>query len=85
MQLCACSFQDNLQLGFTCAFFRYRYSKRIFFRTLTSYGIDVELRCNDFYSEGSVKMQNCPKCKVSVVGNKNAVYVKSKLSGKSRF
>lgn len=50
MQLCACSFQDNLQLGFTCAFLGTDIQKN-FFRTLTSYGIDVELRCNDFYSE----------------------------------
>ncbi len=46
-QLCVCSFEDNLELGFTSAFIDTERQKN-FFRTLTDLGLDVEIFCNDF-------------------------------------
>ena len=46
-QLCICSFKDNLELGFTSAFIETERQKN-FFRTLSEFGLDVEIFCNDF-------------------------------------
>lgn len=46
-QLCICSFGDNLELGFTSAFIETEHQKN-FFRTLSDFGLNVEIFCNDF-------------------------------------
>ena len=47
LQLCACSYNDKIQMGFTSSFISTDIQKN-FFRTLTDNGIDVEIRSNDF-------------------------------------
>lgn len=46
MQLCVCSFEDKLQMGFTSAYNGTDIQKN-FFRELTSRGIELEIRSND--------------------------------------
>lgn len=53
LQLTLCSFEDNLQLGFTSGLISTDIQKN-FFRTLTKNGIDVEIRCNDYYAKSEV-------------------------------
>jgi NRPS condensation-like uncharacterized protein len=49
LQLCICSYRDNLQIGFTSAFVSTDIQKD-FFRTLSKNGIAVEIRTNDYYA-----------------------------------
>ena len=49
LQLTLCSFEDQLQLGFT-SYLVNRDVMRDFYRSLQKAGIDVEIRCNDFYA-----------------------------------
>lgn len=50
LQLTLCSFEDQLQLGFT-SYMENTDIIRNFYRILQKNGIDVELRCNDYYCE----------------------------------
>lgn len=59
MQLCMCSYQDNLILGLTAPFLSTNIQKR-FFRILSSLGLDITIRSNlidgvDFYSQDETK------------------------------
>lgn len=47
MQLCLCSYNDRLQLGFGSAYLNTEI-QRNFFRLLNSFGLDVEINSNDF-------------------------------------
>lgn len=49
LQMCICSFGDNLQIGFTSGFTGTDI-QRDFFRSLSEMGIGVEIRANDFFS-----------------------------------
>ncbi len=49
IQLCMCSYKDNLQIGFTSAFLSTDIQKN-FFRELSSQGVEIEIRTNDYYS-----------------------------------
>lgn len=49
LQLTLCSFEDQLQLGFT-SYLENRDIMRDFYRTLQKNGVEVEIRCNDFYA-----------------------------------
>jgi hypothetical protein len=49
LQLCMCSYKDNLQIGFTSAFLSTDIQKN-FFRELSSQGVNIEIRTNDYYS-----------------------------------
>ena len=51
MQLCLCSYEDKLDLGFTTALVDTELQKN-FFRTLTKMGLEVELFCSDFDEDG---------------------------------
>lgn len=48
LQLCICSYKDNLQIGFTSSFLSTDIQKN-FFRTLSANNIEVEIRTNDYY------------------------------------
>lgn len=48
LQLCICSYNDNLQIGFTSSFLSTDIQKN-FFRELSSQGVKVEIRTNDYY------------------------------------
>lgn len=50
LQMCMCSFCDRMQIGFTTSYISTDI-QRSFFRSLTSLGIEVEIRSNDFYSD----------------------------------
>lgn len=50
LQLCLCSFEDSLQIVFSSSFISTDIQKH-FFRSLSNYGVDVEIRCNDFYQK----------------------------------
>ena len=50
LQLCVCSFQDNLSLGFSSAFAGTDI-QRYLIRRLSEQGIEGEVRCNDFHKE----------------------------------
>lgn len=52
LQLCVCSFQDNLSLGFSSAFAGTDI-QRYLIRRLSEQGIEGEVRCNDFHKEGT--------------------------------
>ncbi len=53
-QICLCSFEDNLEIGFTSAFIETERQKN-FFRVFTEMGLDVEIFCNDFRESGGEK------------------------------
>ena len=48
LQLCICSYKDNLQIGFTSSFLSTDIQKN-FFRSLSKNGVNVEVRTNDYY------------------------------------
>lgn len=48
LQLCICSYKDNLQIGFTSAFISTDIQKN-FFRELSKNGVSIEIRTNDYY------------------------------------
>ncbi|MCD7800263.1 MAG: hypothetical protein LUG94_03515 [Ruminococcus sp.] len=48
LQLCICSYKDNLQIGFTSSFLSTDVQKNLF-RTLSKNGVSVEIRTNDYY------------------------------------
>lgn len=48
LQLCVCSFGDKLQMSFTSAFQSTDLQKN-FIRLLTSHGVEIQIRSNDFY------------------------------------
>lgn len=48
LQLCICSYRDNLQIGFTSAFVSTDVQKN-FFRTLAKSGVELTVRANDYY------------------------------------
>jgi len=50
LQLGICSYNDRLQIGFTSAFISTEIQKN-FFRQLSSNGVEVEIRTNDYYMD----------------------------------
>ncbi|MGN1411733.1 MAG: hypothetical protein ACI4WH_04380 [Oscillospiraceae bacterium] len=48
LQLCICSYKDNLQIGFTSSFISTDIQKN-FFRELSKNGVSIEIRTNDYY------------------------------------
>lgn len=60
LQICMCSFQDKLQIGFTSAFESTNIQKH-FARMLTSHGIQVEVRCSDYFREEGREHAALPK------------------------
>ena len=49
LELCVCSYKDNLQIGFASSFVSTDIQKN-FFRTLSSNGVEVQIRTNDYYA-----------------------------------
>lgn len=57
LQLCICSYKDNLQIGFTSSFLSTDIQKN-FFRSLSKNGVSVEIRTNDYYlSQRTIKQE----------------------------
>lgn len=50
IQLCTCTFENNIHFGFTSAF-KNTDIQRYFFKNLVDEGIEMEIRSNDFYKE----------------------------------
>lgn len=53
LQMCLCSYKDNLTLSFSSAFMNTEIQKD-FFRTLTSLGIDIQIHTNHITEEGGI-------------------------------
>lgn len=62
LELCICSYKDNLQIGFTSSFISTDIQKN-FFRVLSSNGIDVTIRTNDYYVPENTPLPNNDKSK----------------------
>ncbi|MGN0642314.1 MAG: hypothetical protein ACI4JJ_04140 [Huintestinicola sp.] len=57
LQLGICSYGDKLTMGITTAFISTDI-QRNFFRSLSEMGLDITIRCNDFYAEPEQKQEN---------------------------
>lgn len=49
-QLCVCTFENSIHMGFTSALYSSEVQRR-FFRRLLQDGVELEVRSNDFYSD----------------------------------
>ena len=72
LQLCICSYNDNLQIGFTSSFLSTDIQKN-FFRSLSKNGVNVEIRTNDYYLPKETSNQE-----VSLTDNNTATAKRSK-------
>lgn len=62
IEMSLCSYENKLQIGITTSFKSTDIQRR-FFRSLTDMGIDVTIRCNDFYAVGKDD-ENCSTAEI---------------------
>ncbi len=62
LQLCICSYKDNLQIGFTSSFVSTDIQKN-FFRELSKGGVNIEIRTNDYYANDDTSLTDTSKSK----------------------
>jgi hypothetical protein len=62
LQLCICSYKDNLQIGFTSSFVSTDIQKN-FFRELSKGGVNIEIRTNDYYANDDTSLTDMSKSK----------------------